>query len=127
VAGRGEHIPERARRDKSLDNRLWQLFPKQRGASKKPGGGGNDRPHPKHRFFTFRHKKPTVLNLDYFNKFSDKDVLTPEFLLEKKYIRGRGKVKVLGDGKLEKKIQFEGFIYSKTAKDKIIKAGGTIK
>ena len=28
------------------DNRLWQLFPKQRGASKKPGGKGSHKKHP---------------------------------------------------------------------------------
>src|SRR3990167_957289 len=54
------------------DNRLWQLFPKQRGATKKPG---SNRPHMKHRFFQVRHKKPDVLSLDFFNAFNDGTIL----------------------------------------------------
>ena len=46
------------------DNRIWQLFPKQRGASKKPGGKGI---HVKHRFYMLRHSKSTVLNLGDLN------------------------------------------------------------
>jgi large subunit ribosomal protein L15 len=107
------------------DNRLWQLFPKLRGASKKPGG---PRPHPKHRYFQLRHKKPTVLGLDYFNKFNDNDSVTPELLFERGHIdKNKAGVKVLNNGELRKKINFEGFVFSKSAKDKITKAGGKIK
>ena len=110
------------------DIRIWQLFPKKRGASKKPGGSGNERPHRKHRYFQIKHKKPSVLNLDYFNRFKDNESITPEFLFEKRYItKLKTGVKILGDGELKKKVNFSGFNFSKSAKDKIIKAGGTIK
>src|SRR3989338_10023966 len=50
------------------DNRIWQLFPKQRGASKKPGGSGI---YAKHRFYQLRHDKNPGINIEEFNKFSE--------------------------------------------------------
>lgn len=99
------------------DNRLWQLFPKLRGATKKPG---SNRPHMKHRYFQLRHDKVKVLNLDFFNKFEDGQEITPEFL-------SREEIKVLGEGELKKKLEFRGFTFSKSAREKILKSGSTIK
>jgi len=52
-------------------------------------------------------------------------------LLEKKIIRKiKGKlpeVKILGKGKITKKLTVEGCELSKTAKEKIEKAGGSVK
>lgn len=109
------------------DNRIWQLFPKQRGASKKPGGGGNKSPHRRHRFFRLHQDKPEVLNLDVFNKFSDGQAVSPSILIEKGIISGSKKdVKILGEGQIKRKLNFDGFKVSKSAQDKIIKAGGKI-
>ena len=105
------------------DNRIWQLFPKQRGASKKPGGKG---PHRKHRFFQLGHDKPAVLNLGFFNQFIENDLINPKLLKEKGLIRTDRKIKVLNGGELNKKLQFEGFTFSKSAKSKILKNGGSI-
>src|SRR3989344_3150256 len=79
------------------DNRIWQLFPKQRGASKKPG---NKAPHHKHRYFQVHAEKPAVLNLGFFNQFSENDLVSPKLLKEKGLIRSERKVKILGDGEL---------------------------
>ena len=98
------------------DNRLWQLFPKLRGATKKPG---SNRPHMKHRYFQLRHDKIKVFNLDFFNKFEDGQEITPEFL-------SRKEVKVLGEGQLKKRLEFQGFTFSKSAREKILKSGSTI-
>jgi len=98
------------------DNRLWQLFPKLRGATKKPG---SNRPHMKHRYFQLRHDKIKVFNLDFFNKFEDGQEITPEFL-------SRKEVKVLGEGQLKKRLEFKGFTFSKSAREKILKSGSTI-
>lgn len=107
------------------DNRIWQLFPKQRGASKKPGGSGR---YAKHRFYQLRHDKPSVINIRELNKFSNGETVSPKILSEKGVLGKMTKeVKVLGDGYLTKKLIFEGFQLSKPARDKIIKAGGTIK
>ena len=64
-------------------------------------------------------------------KFSSGDVISPESLIEKKLLRTiRGRmplVKILGKGELSKKINFENCEVSKTAREKIEKAGGVIK
>lgn len=106
------------------DNRIWQLFPKKRGASKKPG---SNRPHKKHRFFQIKQTKPNVLNLDQLNIFEEGQLLTPEMLVKKGLVTVNSDVKILGDGELKKRIDFQGFTFSKSAKDKILKAGGTIR
>lgn len=98
------------------DNRLWQLFPKLRGATKKPG---SNRPHMKHRYFQLRHDKVKILNLDFFNKFEDGQEVTPELLAKKE-------IKILGEGELEKKLEFRGFTFSKSAREKILKSGSKI-
>jgi large subunit ribosomal protein L15 len=108
------------------DNRLWQLFPKQRGASKKPGGS---RPHPKHRYFMLRNSKSFILNLDAFDKFKEGDTITPTVLKESgviSFVPKQG-IKVLGDGIINKKLKFEGLKFSNTAREKVVKAGGMIK
>lgn len=106
------------------DNRIWQLFPKQRGASKKPG---SNRPHKRHRYFQLRHSKPAVLNLEKFNVFDEGQVLTPEILVKSGLTPDDTDIKILGDGELKKKLNFEGIKFSKSAKEKILKIGGTIK
>lgn len=108
------------------DNRLWQLFPKQRGASKKPG---SKRIHVKHRFWQLRKAQPAGLNLNAFNKFENGQTVTPAMLFETGVVKNpkAKKVKVLGSGELTKKLVFEGFAFTKSAKEKIAKAGGTIK
>lgn len=107
------------------DNRIWQLFPKQRGASKKPG---SNKPHMKHRFYQLRHEKLPVFNLDFFNRFEDGQVVSPKMLVEQGLINKLEKnVKILGNGDLKKKIDFQGFKFSKSAGEKILKSGGVIK
>lgn len=76
--------------------------------------------------------KPEVVSLEKLEKhFSDGDKITPQSLLEKGIIKqvkgGSPSVKLLGDGNLTKKILVENCRISKSAKDKIEKAGGTIK
>lgn len=106
------------------DNRIWQLFPKQRGASKKPG---SNRPHMKHRFYQFRAEKPPVFNLDFFNRFEDGQVVSPKMLAEQGWINKLEKnVKILGNGDLKKKIDFQGFKFSESAREKVAKTGGKI-
>lgn len=98
------------------DNRLWQLFPKLRGATKKPG---SNRPHMKHRYFQLRHDKIKVLNLDFFNKFEDGQKISPELL-------SRKDVKILAEGDLKRRLEFNGFTFSKSASEKVLKSGSTI-
>ncbi len=102
------------------DTPLWKLFPKQRGAKKKV--------KVKHRLFQLRQDKPVVLNLDILNeKFKEGDKISKGTLLEKGLIDNiKNEVKILGNGKIEKKLHFDGLIYSMTALKKIQESGSDI-
>ncbi len=76
--------------------------------------------------------RTVVVNLGVIDKTAkDGDVINPENLLKRGVIgRIKGKtpeVKILGTGKLTKKLIIENCKTSKTAKEAIEKAGGTIK
>ena len=66
-----------------------------------------------------------VINLSDLNKFEDGAVITPELLSEmglvKKQLDG---IKVLGNGKLEKKLVVKAHRFSDVAKEQIEKLGG---
>jgi len=66
-----------------------------------------------------------VINLSDLNKFEDGAVVTPELLSEmglvKKQLDG---IKVLGNGKLEKKLVVKAHRFSDVAKEQIEKLGG---
>ena len=79
-----------------------------------------------------KSKSQTIFNLDILEKkFNVGEKVTPEILLEKKIIRkikGRmPQVKLLGGGELTKALTIEGCQASKSAKEKIKKAEGTVK
>jgi len=76
--------------------------------------------------------KTAILNLEVLEKkFNAGEKVTPEILLEKRIIckiKGRiPLVKILGEGKITKSLTIEGCQWSKSAKEKIEKVGGTIK
>jgi len=102
------------------DNPIWKLFPKQRGASK--------RVDIKHAKFQTHHPKPEVINLDVLNShFQDGENVSVSMLVKKGIVKnGRHGIKILGEGELEKKLKFSGFKFSKSAREKILKAGGTV-
>ncbi len=88
--------------------------------------------YPKLRGYRFKAKKDyEIINLEKIEKvFQDGERVTPEILVEKKLIRRKAgkvpKVKVLGRGKLTKQLIFENCKISKSAKEKIEKAGGHV-
>jgi len=89
--------------------------------------------YPKLRGYRFKSRlKPTVLNIeDLEKKFRSGETVNPKILVERKLVRRiKGKtpeVKILGEGKITKSLTIEGFQVSKSAKEKIEKAGGKIK
>lgn len=103
------------RRFKPLIRELIKRYPKLRG----------------HRSKLF--KKPLVeINLVKIEKaFKDGDTVSPKALFGKKLISFPGNkiplVKVLASGELTKPLVFEDCLLSKSAKEKIEKAGGTIR
>lgn len=108
------------------------------GRKFKPAIRGLIKKYPKLRGYRFKSRvksqksKITILNLEILEKrFSSGEKITPEILLERKIIRrikGRlPKVKILSRGKLTKKLIIEGCQSSKSTKEEIEKAGGSIK
>lgn len=76
--------------------------------------------------------KPAAVNLDLIDKkFSEDQKVNPQTLLALGLVRrARGKVpsvKILGNGKLSKKLAFSQVTFSEVAKEKIIKSGSTIR
>jgi len=72
--------------------------------------------------------KPAVVNLVVLEKvFATGDVVSPKTLAEKKLVRVKASVKILGTGEITKKLVFENCTISATAKEKIVAVGGTIK
>ena len=84
---------------------------------------------PKRRGYSFKsiETKPSVVNVSTLEKFfSTGDTINPKILLERGATRGPGKVKILGDGELTKKLTISGCLVSGSAREKIEKAGGQV-
>lgn len=68
-----------------------------------------------------------IVNVQDLERFNDGDEVNVLTLLEKKLIRKKGEpVKILGDGKVTKKLKVKVHKISSAAKEKIIAAGGKI-
>ncbi len=70
--------------------------------------------------------KYAIVNVEDLNRFKDGDVVTPELLKEsglvKKELSG---IKVLGNGKLERKLTVKANVFTNSAITKIEELGGT--
>lgn len=64
----------------------------------------------------------SIVNLSQLEKLTGE--VTPETLKKNKYVKGRGPVKVLGNGKLTKALTVKAHQFSASAKAAIEKAGG---
>ncbi len=102
------------------DNPIWKLFPKQRGSTKKVAI--------KHTKFSIKNPKPAIVSLNVINsQFKDGEVVSSGTLVKRDIIKSaKHGVKILGDGELAKKLNFSGLKFSKSAREKIEKVGGTI-
>ena len=57
-----------------------------------------------------------------------KEKLTPEMLVKEGYIaKVKDGVKILANGEIKQKVELSGFLVTKSAKEKIEKAGGKVK
>lgn len=103
------------------------------GVSLKPAIRVFIKKYPKLRGYRFKRRslKPAIVNVETLEKkFKAKEKVSPQILLEKKIIRrikGRvPRVKILAKGEITKLLIIEGCETSKTAREKIEKAGGKI-
>ena len=100
------------------------------GGGVRPGFEGGQLPLfrrlPKRGFSNAKFKtRYAVINLSDLNRFEDGAVVTPELLKEMGLLKNQlDGVKVLGNGKLEKKLVVKAHNFSSVAKEQIEKLGG---
>lgn len=116
--GRGKYSGRGAKGAKSIS-----------GYSKMRGFEGGQMPlHrrlPKRGFTNIFRKEYAILNLATLEKLEG-DTFTPESLVASGIIKKlNAGLKILGNGELTRKISIKAHVYSKSALDKIQKAGGT--
>ena len=80
---------------------------------------------PKRGFTNINRKEYAIVNLTALNKFDDGAEVTPEVLVENGIVKNlKSGVKVLGSGKLEKKLSVKANKFSASAVSAIEAAGG---
>ena len=100
------------------------------GGGVRPGFEGGQLPLfrrlPKRGFTNAKFKTEyAVINLSDLNKFEDGAVVTPELLKEMGLVKQQlDGIKVLGNGKLEKKLVVKAHKFSNVAQEQIEKPGG---
>lgn len=83
---------------------------------------------PKRGFTNFTRKEYAIVNVESLNKFEDGAVVSIEALMNAGLItKCLDGVKVLGYGKLEKKLTVQANKFSKSAQELIEKAGGKVE
>ncbi len=80
---------------------------------------------PKRGFFNPFRRPSEMVNVGDFKELAKGQVVDPSFLKEYGLIRGRGSLKILGDGDLQVALTVKAHSFSKSAKQKIEAAGGT--
>lgn len=76
--------------------------------------------------FKNRFKKLyTVVNVSKLSRFGDGSKVDAEALTEAGLVRGDTEIKILGTGRLKRKLTVEAHAFSSSARDAIEKAGGT--
>ncbi|MGB7998877.1 MAG: 50S ribosomal protein L15 [Anaerobacillus sp.] len=80
---------------------------------------------PKRGFTNINRKEFAIVNLDSLNRFEDGTEVSPELLLESGVVsKEKAGIKILGNGKLEKKLTVKAHKFSASAKEAIEAAGG---
>ena len=76
-------------------------------------------------FNNTRKEEFSIINLDQLKKFDDDSIVDMEALIKSGMIRDKvNKIKILGNGSLTKKLVVKANYFSKSAIEKIEKAGG---
>ncbi|MET3699916.1 LSU ribosomal protein L15P [Bacillus oleivorans] len=80
---------------------------------------------PKRGFTNINRKEYAIVNLDALNRFEEGTEVTPELLIETGVVKSeKAGIKILADGKLEKKLTVKAHKFSSAAKEAIEAAGG---
>lgn len=100
------------------------------GGGVRPGFEGGQTPLfqrlPKRGFTNISRKEFAIVNLEDLNRFEDGTEVTPELLIETGLVsKLKAGVKILGNGKIEKKLTVRAQKFSSSAKEAIEAAGGS--
>jgi large subunit ribosomal protein L15 len=100
-----------------------------KGYSRRPGFEGGQMPLrrriPKRGFHNPFRSEYAVVNVEMLNGFEAGETVTPEALFARGLVRReRAPVKVLGDGELKPALTVRAHRFSKSAEEKITRAGG---
>ena len=80
---------------------------------------------PKRGFTNINRKEYAIVNLASLNKFDDGTEVTPQLLMESGLVKNlKNDIKILGSGKLEKKLTVKANKFSASAVSAIEAAGG---
>ena len=99
------------------------------GGVKGPGYEGGQMPLirrvPKRGFKNIFREPYVVINLERLAKLDAKTPITPELLAEKGILRNKeSRIKILGDGEIQKALTIRAHAFSRSAREKIEAAGG---
>jgi large subunit ribosomal protein L15 len=99
------------------------------GGGVRPGFEGGQMPLqrriPKRGFTNIFKKEYSIVNLERLNMFEEGSVVTPELLIQEGVIKSSyQRVKVLGDGEIDRALTVRAHKFSKTAAERIEAAGG---
>ncbi len=102
------------------------------GGNVRPGFEGGQMPIyrrlPKRGFFNIFKTKVAVLNIKDLDRFEDGTTIDADILRDSGVVKGSfDSVKILGTGEITKKIILKNILISKTAREKIETAGGSIE
>jgi len=103
-----------------------------KGFSRRPGFEGGQMPlHrriPKRGFHNPFSREFAVVNLEALKAFAAGDVVTPELLRNRGFVRQASRpVKILGDGDLQAPLTVRAHAFSHSAEEKITRAGGKVE
>ena len=83
---------------------------------------------PKRGFKNPFRKQFAVINVRDLNRFEDGTTVGPELLMERGMVKKLGDgLRVLGDGELERKLMVRAHHLSRSAREKIEQAGGSVE
>jgi large subunit ribosomal protein L15 len=103
-----------------------------KGFSRRPGFEGGQMPlHrriPKRGFHNIFRSDFAVLNVERLNAFAAGEVVTPELLADRGLLRQAARpVKILGEGELKAALTVRAHAFSRSAEEKITRAGGRVE
>jgi large subunit ribosomal protein L15 len=68
-----------------------------------------------------------IVNVEILGKFEPNTEVTPELLKERGVVKGKSKLKILGNGEISVPLKVRAHKFSKSAREKIVKAKGEVE